>query len=384
MFIGNPQQYSKLESWISRSITIGEKLQYKHICIIIGDSGVGKSYGIQNVLDVSKKKIYKINDLECTNSKDFKDLLFKITSSHIISQFEQTTNQDKIIWIDDFDSFLIYDRRFLHTLEDILESENIPAIKIIISTTSADIKHYTKFYQKGLILQLKNPEVADIIILLRKTFPKLPVKVIGEIADYSNGNISIAIEIATLKDSKNKTKETLKQSNKNNLKDINTNILTKDSYPLLVNLFNIPYNIKIGSYLFDQDPWLHPLRFHENVLHEWSIRNGTNTEKEHNYIKMLKLFCDWDQLMTYSKINDTNMNIPIELISYVPIYIKDFPKKKDAVSSMDEFTRMFNYLSLKKKNMVALYTTSDFPWITLGSYFKHLYDDKNKKNKIKK
>jgi len=384
MFIGNPQQYSKLESWISRSITIGEKLQYKHICIIIGDSGVGKSYGIQNVLDVSKKKIYKINDLECTNSKDFKDLLFKITSSHIISQFEQTTNQDKIIWIDDFDSFLIYDRRFLHTLEDILESENIPAIKIIISTTSADIKHYTKFYQKGLILQLKNPEVADIIILLRKTFPKLPVKVIGEIADYSNGNISIAIEIATLKDSKNKTKETLKQSNKNNLKDINTNILTKDSYPLLVNLFNIPYNIKIGSYLFDQDPWLHPLRFHENVLHEWSIRNGTNTEKEHNYIKMLKLFCDWDQLMTYSKINDTNMNIPIELISYVPIYIKEFPKKKDAVSSMDEFTRMFNYLSLKKKNMVALYATSDFPWITLGSYFKHLYDDKNKKNKIKK
>ena len=45
---------------------------------------------------------------------------------------------------------------------------------------------------------------------------------------------------------------------------------------------------------------------------------------------------------------------------------------------MDEFTRMFNYLSLKKKNAVALYTP-EFPWISIGSYCKHFYDDKNKK-----
>jgi chromosomal replication initiation ATPase DnaA len=135
MFIGNAQQYARLESWISKPEIVGEKLDYKHICIIIGDSGVGKSYGIQTALNSSSKKIYKVNDLECTNSKDFKDLLSKITSSHVISQFEQTSNKDKIIWIDDFDSFIIYDRRFLHTLEDILDSNTIPAIKIIISTT---------------------------------------------------------------------------------------------------------------------------------------------------------------------------------------------------------------------------------------------------------
>jgi hypothetical protein len=94
---------------------------------------------------------------------------------------------------------------------------------------------------------------------------------------------------------------------------------------------------------------------------------------------MLKLFCEWDQLMSYAKTTDANdMNIAIELSCYIPTYIKDFPKKKNAVSSMDEFTRMFNYLSLKKKNAVALYTT-EFPWITIGSYYKHFYDDKHKK-----
>jgi len=386
MFIGNAQQYTKLESWISKPEISGEKLDYKHICIIIGDSGVGKSYGIQNALDSSSKKIYKVNDLECTNSKDFKDLLSKITSSHVISQFEQTSNKDKIIWIDDFDSFIIYDRRFLHTLEDILDSNTIPAIKIIISTTLADIKHYNKFYTKGLIIQLKNPEVADIIIFLRKTYPKLPVKDIGEIAEQSDGNISYAIQIANIKNNikMNKSDKKISQKTQTNKDNNLKQIINKDLYPTLIDLFNIPYNVKVGSHLFEHDPWLHPLRFHENLTHEWSIRNGSQLNKEKAYIEMLKLFCDWDQLMSYSKINDTNMNIPIELSSYIPLFIANFEKKKNAISSMDEFTRMFNYLSLKKKNMVSLYVTSDFPWITIGSYFKHLYDDKNKKSKGRK
>ena len=372
MFIGNSQQYAKLLSWISKPEQPGEKLQHKNICIVIGSNGIGKTHGIKEALESSSKKIYKINDLECTNSKDFKEILYKITSSHVISQFENTRNDDKIIWIDDFDSYLIFDRRFLHTLEDILESNTIPTIKIIISTVSADIKHYSKFYTKGLIINLKTPEPADIIIYLRKTFPKLPVKIIGDIADSCAGNLSTAIQISTIKNSNIKNL-VIKNSKE---------IIIRDNYPELVDLFNVPYNIKDGSYLFEQDPWLHPLRFHENIIHEWTIRKGTHHNKEHSYIDTLKLLCIWDQLMSYCKINDTNMNIAIELSSYIPIYITNFSKKKNAVSSMDEFTRMFNYLSLKKKNIVALYS-SDFPWMTIGSYFKHLYDDKNKNRKQK-
>ena len=40
---------------------------------------------------------------------------------------------------------------------------------------------------------------------------------------------------------------------------------------------------------------------------------------------------------------------------------------------MDEFTRMFNYLSLRKKNMVSLYEGS-FPWETIGSARKKIYE----------
>ena len=368
MFIGNPQHYSNLVSWIQKPIESGETLHYKHICIVIGDGGIGKSYGIESAAKSTSKILYRLNDLDCNNSKHLRDLLYKITSSHIVSQIEKIENSQKIIWLDDFDSYIIFDRTFLHTLQDILDNAKIPAIKIIISTTAADVKHYTKFYNMGLIIKLKTPDSGDVIVFLRKTFPKVPVKIITRIADLSNGDLSSAKYMIELE---NSTSSTSKISGLFIKKSV-------DKFPQLLNLFDSDYDINDGRFIFDQDPWLHPLRFHENVLHELNIRQGLQINKNTTYTQILKLFCDWDQLMAYSKINDNHgMHIAIEIISHVPYYLQKFPKKKTAIASMDEFTRMFNYLSLKKKNAVALYIP-DFPWITIGSYYKHLYDDKNK------
>jgi len=416
MFIGNSQQYSKLETWIKKPLESTEKLSYKHICIVIGTPGIGKTFGIENAITSSSKIMYRINDLDCNNSKDFKDLLNKITSSHIISQFENISIHQKVLWIDDFDSFLIFDRTFLHTLENILDDAKSPAIRIIISTTNADMKHYSKFYNLGVVIKLKIPDVADIIVFLRKTYPKLPVKILTQIAEHSNGNISSAIHMARLEEPQiinkpqenqpnqpiqpaiSKTRKKVATNTSLNIDIIedlpvpivepfrSTGFITphlsfnlSDKFPGLVDLFNIPYNFQVGRYIFDQDPWLHPLRFHENVIHELNQRKGLQNDKEAAYINMLRLLCIWDQLMSYSKINDgSGMFIAIELISNIPLYLKDFPKKKTTISSMDEFTRMFNYLSLKKKHAVALYIP-DFPWISIGSYYKHIYDAKNKK-----
>ena len=372
MFIGNTYEYDKLVSWINKPQESGEKLHYKNVCIVTGSSGIGKTFGINIALKASNKHIYKLNDLDCSNSKEFRDLLNKITSSHVMSQFENLRIEDKIIWIDDFDSFIIFDRTFLHTLQNILDNESFPAIKIIISTSCADLKHYTKFYSHGLIISLKIPEVAAVIPFLRKTYPNVSVKAITNIADSTNGNISSALHMIDL-ELQNIVKKTKL------IQIIPLSTKTIDTYYDLVDLFNTNYNIEIGRYIFHIDPWLHPLRFHENILQEWPKRKGTVKNKEATYTSILQLYCDWDQIMSYSKINDSNdIYIATELIAHVPSYLKTFGKKKSVVSTMDEFTRMFNFLSLKKKNSVALYTT-DFPWITIGSFCKHLYDDKNKK-----
>jgi hypothetical protein len=60
------------------------------------------------------------------------------------------------------------------------------------------------------------------------------------------------------------------------------------------------------------------------------------------------------------------------------LLIRDYPRKKtyQSCASVDEFTRMFNYLSLKKKNQLALYDAqkTKFPWNEIGSMNKKIYD----------
>ena len=67
--------------------------------------------------------------------------------------------------------------------------------------------------------------------------------------------------------------------------------------------------------------------------------------------------------------------------------LTDIKRKKNAEEPMDEFTRMFNYLSLRKKNMVSLYEGS-FPWESIGSSRKKMYEGYIRKeinsNKVRK
>ena len=164
--------------------------------------------------------------------------------------------------------------------------------------------------------------------------------------DGRNGHwiypIKNGISQATLIEGSEQQFKKLSENYKNltNIKLLNEIITTNDNFPELVHLFNEPYDINVGRFLYDQDPWLHPLRFHENVLNEFKLRKGLQDDKNKTYIDILELFCKWDQIMSYAKINDgSGMNIAIELISYVPYYLKEYPKKKkkeDAKKAWDK------------------------------------------------
>jgi hypothetical protein len=68
--------------------------------------------------------------------------------------------------------------------------------------------------------------------------------------------------------------------------------------------------------------------------------------------------------------------------------LKAFPRKKmcENDASMDEFTRMFNYLSLKKKNQINVYDSNscNFPWNEIGNSHKRQYDKLISSKKSKK
>jgi hypothetical protein len=111
--------------------------------------------------------------------------------------------------------------------------------------------------------------------------------------------------------------------------------------------------------LLADDPWLHPLRFHENVIKDMTRRVGSQVHKHVVYKNIVERICHWDMFMQH--VDDGTL--PIEYVIYT---IRTLPalKKTAAPPSTCEFTKLFSHLSLQKKHEKLLYSDdTGFPWI---------------------
>jgi len=377
-FIGNINAFNEIQRWINTP-SKNVKLFYNDICILFGSPGSGKTYGINKIIEESNK-IPCILNLDIYNGKTFKNYFEKLTSSNIIAQFENIQLLDKIIIIDDIESYIIYDRSFLHNLEDIIESNNYPSIKIIITATNIDAKSIHKFSTTSKIIKLLIPDSNSIFLFLRKKYPEIPVKVLMQISEYCNGNISNAIQMVEFENS------SLKEENIYKINEIGNALNSKtvyDNFPDIIKLYNEDIKREESRYIFEQDNWLHPLRFHENLINEMNQRKGLHIIKEKIYTDLMKYMCEWDYLMSHWK--GTYSDIPIEYACGLPVILNKLSKKKQSNSTINEFTRLFNYLSLKKKSSVSLYN-NQFPWIYIGNGHKYIYTnmEKEKEKELKK
>jgi hypothetical protein len=104
--------------------------------------------------------------------------------------------------------------------------------------------------------------------------------------------------------------------------------------------------------LFAQDPWMYPLRFHENLTKELENRTGS---KILLYDRLQTALIQWDNFMTHW-INDEDspwMDLPI-LVFSLTVYLTFEPYRrmkrlKHSNASMMEFTKLLSQLSLQKK-----------------------------------
>ena len=346
-FIGNINAFNEIQRWINTP-SKNVKLFYNDICILFGSPGSGKTYGINKIIEESNK-IPCILNLDIYNGKTFKNYFEKLTSSNIIAQFQNIQLLDKIIIIDDIESYIIYDRSFLHNLEDIIESNNYPSIKIIITATNIDAKSIHKFSTTSKIIKLLIPDSNSIFLFLRKKYPEIPVKVLMQISEYCNGNISNAIQMVEFENS------SLKEENIYKINEIDNALNSKtvyDNFPDIIKLYNEDIKREESRYIFEQDNWLHPLRFHENLINEMNQRKGLHIIKEKIYTDLMKYMCEWDYLMSHWK--GTYSDIPIEYACGLPVILNKLSKKKQSNSTINEFTRLFNYLSLKNSTSKLL------------------------------
>jgi hypothetical protein len=163
-----------------------------------------------------------------------------------------------------------------------------------------------------------------------------------------------------------------------------------DRMPDIDTLYNNP-TIEIAHILFEEDLWMNPLRFHENLPAEFDMRKGTKIQKGKIYSEILQCMTEWDMMVntskyTYTNIDDIGNSIYTEHLCKAPCYLlKHLKKKKNGKdTSLAEFTKALSQMSLHTKMEKQSYNDS-YPWKHVGNYFyslkKNMKNIKTKKDK---
>lgn len=360
MFIGNLFASREIRRWLIQSAEQKGKLGYGSVCIVIGPVGCGKTHGVLKTCEQLGRVVHMIDSQNSENFKDTKDKIVKLVSANITDQFRVTQKVHNVIIMDEIETLISLDRSYLHSLQKMLESGTFPHIPIILTVQSSERKKILEMFGKGTVIEIHPPNDADMFLFLRRVRPELSVQSLDDICTHSAGNLSVALKMLDTDTASEKASMHL------------------DKISTLADVY-VHAKPSMARYVFLEDPWLHPLRFHENLGNEIAERSGTKAKKQQVYLSLMRGICIWDSMMSHFK--GAELHIPIEYMSQLVGILGTLPRKKTAHAPMDEFTKMFSHMSLEKKNQIAMY---DNGFHEMGSYYKSILDQMEKKKKTRK
>lgn len=336
------------------------RLTAASLLVVVGPVGTGKTHGIMKLCEDLGKTVHIIDSNTVENFKGAKDKLIKLTSANVATQFQSTKRSDQVVLVDAVETLLTMDRSFLHSFQKLFDTTNLPFLHVVLTVQMTEKKRVLEAFPNATLVELNTPNDSDVLLFLRKTSNgTVPVDLLSGIVDHACGNISVALHMLEMERATgNEETRTEDRSAKNNIDKIST---LADVY-----LHACP---RSAYYVFNEDPWLHPLRFHENLQNEWAERKGLIAKKQKVYLSLMQDICTWDVFMSHFK--GANLQIPTDFIAHSVHQLRALERKKNALPPTDEFTKMFSHLSLEKKNLVSAYN-SEFE--SYGSYFKSVAD----------
>jgi len=341
---GNEKTYQEIEKWIKEAtVDYNKKISCNDVIFVCGNSGIGKTYSIKKICENNNLYIHYISFNNCCSSSELSDHITKITTSSLLQTLLNNKNP-KILIIDDFDSILSADRTVNSTLLSIVSEGKMKRIPIICISSTDMMKRVGNIKNKCKVIELANPTKNDITNVLKKLHPNN--EYIDEIVERYSSNLQQCIK-------------NIENNNGNNLclfdnvdELIDVNILYGESF-----------DRKQITKVILTDPWIIPLRFHENMIIELKNRKITVAKIHSLYKTFIINLINYDMLMH----NTTMSNYISELFADIIYSILILPRKKNKNTTIASFTKLLSFISLQKKNIKKHYTTF-FPLYQINNY----------------
>lgn len=356
----------ELRKWFQQSSesSISSVISPAMICVISGAQGIGKTTFITKFALEEGLSIHWITPEKCDSSKEFLLQLNKYIYPSVDTTFNGIDARRVCICIDNWDILMTNDRNMFSTLFQFLTSNraNPNGRRIVCICERSVDKKFQEIQPPLKIISMKPMNDTDICFILKKKFPSLHLSLITQISDSCNNNLNRALEMAQFESSSGAVAVSATSAiPPSELYKINV-LSQTDVLPALSQLY-VPKSPNEWQQLFLQDPWMYPLRFHENLLKELEQRESIKSLKIKTYDQCLSAFIQWDQWMTRTIKDDESTWVTISILIWslsVYIYLdayKRIKKQKYSEASMVEFTKLLSQLSLQKKNSQNTFQT---------------------------
>jgi DNA polymerase III delta prime subunit len=345
---GNKDIYTDIKNWIDdfyNNIHKNKNISINSCIFISGNTGIGKTYSIKKICELLNLYMVYIDSGNCCSSDKLTDIINKSNSKSIYQIF--TNNIDKkIIIIDEFDTLISIDRTISITLLNILSNEKLGNIPIICICSNEILKKIGDIKKKCKIFELSLPSDKDLLKIIKNKYKDIDLSKLKDLIKKCDGNISqLFKQLDTISDN----------TNYNNIDKI---------YEIEYLYSPEKLNRNIIKNIILIDPWLIPLKFHENLIIEFNNnRKGTKPFKFNYYSKFIYQLCCFDNIMY-----NNHIDIAIDYFASMVIYLfSNVQSKKNVDIQIKNFTKILSYLSLQKKYIKQSYSLN-FPIYQIGNY----------------
>jgi len=384
---GNPHARREVTQWLAREAGSAAQsnargtrppIGFGSLLFLIGNTGTGKTHMVKSICAEADYDLIVVHSHNCEGAKEMTDRIVKAARSRLV-QALTGHYRPTVILIDELDTLIQMDRLALAALADLLQAGELPHVPIVAVCPPSCLRKLGPFKSRSATVHCHPLSEGDIFLLL-KSRAESAVAVAGagasprcdellRIAQAAAGNLHVAVRLLDERlaapapapaPAPSPAAEPAAAPAEQRLLFGNT-----DGEADFRSVFQDPTPEKLADMIrvFSDDPWLHPLRFHENLIKEIRNRKGLAKEKRSIYGALLRALTDWDALMITG-----HTDLALETLAInIQTRLSRLPRRVRAAVSEDDlqdFTKIFSQISIYKKQERALYAKEpcDFPW----------------------